>query len=350
MQSPKFCSNWQEVRNAIRPHLKRASSIFILVDSHTAQHCLPLWLTQVPECQEAEVLEIEPGEASKDWKVAGHLLEHLAECKADRYALLVSLGGGVVTDVGGFVASVYKRGIAAVHVPTSLMGMVDAAIGGKNGLDLGNLKNVVGTFAVPKAIIVQPEFLSSLPEIELRNGWFEMLKHGIIGDRSHFDQLSAWSAPGNELIRESMTIKWQIARKDLKESKNLRVFLNFGHTVGHAVESFHLSADSPIPHGFAVGWGMVVESIIAHHKGLLPVEDLELICKAIVPSLSKLKKISAGWNELATIIVHDKKNKEGEVRMALPQRIGEMNGLHAVAPSEMESAWLAAERLISGRE
>jgi 3-dehydroquinate synthase len=339
MQSPKYCKDWKEVRTAMTPFLKKASSLFVLVDSNTAHHCLPLWLAEVPQSQGAEILEIEPGESSKDWAIAGHLLEHLAECRADRHALLINLGGGVVTDVGGFVASIYKRGIAYVHVPTSLMGMADAAIGGKNGLDLGSMKNLIGTFSQPNAVIVHPSFLATLPEQERRSGWFEMIKHGIIADRSHFEALMQAETPFASRVGDSAAIKWKLVKQDVFETKDIRVYLNFGHSIGHAYESLCLGAGSPIPHGFAVGWGMVVEAIIARNKGILSEHDAQIISNVVLRQLTGLHPGVFSMDEVAAMIGQDKKNKAGEIRMALPAQIGKMHGLCTVSMQEVDQAW-----------
>ena len=222
------------------------SKIFILVDENTHNHCLPILLPNLETDAPFEVIEIEAGEENKNIGTATQLWEIFSEMEADRKSLLINLGGGVVTDLGGFVASTYKRGIRFINLPTTLLAMCDASIGGKTGIDHQYLKNVIGTFALPEAILFYPKFLDTLKFEELRSGFAEMLKHGLIADEKHWNDLISLEkiAPQfiEPFIQRSMEIKQDVVSKDFRE-QNIRKNLNFGHTIGHAVESLFRNAE-----------------------------------------------------------------------------------------------------------
>ena len=220
------------------------SKIFILVDENTHEYCLPTLLGNLETTASFEIIEIEEGEQSKNINTAVQLWEILTEFSADRHSLLICLGGGVVTDIGGFIASTYKRGIPFIYLPTTLLAMADAAVGGKTGIDHLFLKNIIGTFAEPKQIFLFADYLRTLPFPQLKSGFAEMLKHGLIADAGHWQELISIE---NELSTEkiapyllqSAELKQKIVQKDFHE-KHIRKILNFGHTVGHAVESLFL--------------------------------------------------------------------------------------------------------------
>jgi 3-dehydroquinate synthase len=328
--------------HALRAALTEASGVFVLGDENTLNHCWPEVAARCPEIQGSPLMEIEPGEAFKCWEVAGHLLETLAEYRADRQALLICLGGGVVTDLGGFVASVYKRGIAALHLPTSLMGQVDAAIGGKTGIDLEGLKNAVGTFRFPKEVIVWPQFLTTLPEEEMRSGMAEMLKHGLIADPGHWKEVLTLRptniAERPDLIERSLRIKEDIVRNDPHETGQ-RALLNLGHTMGHALEAEALQSGHPVSHGSAVAWGIMAETRVALAKGLIAREEAEEIITALEKIFGKPSpEILRHTESLLGKIINDKKNRGGEVRATLPTAIGSAS--FGISVSEEE--WMAA--------
>ena len=249
----------------------KPSKLFILVDENTHEYCLPTVLGNLETEIPFEIIEIEAGEELKTIETATQLWEILSEFEADRKSLLLNLGGGVITDLGGFVASTYKRGIPFINLPTTLLGMCDASIGGKTGIDHQFLKNIVGTFAEPQQIFVYPDFLRTLPFVELRSGFAEMLKHGLIADEKHWKDLSSIENLNPEsiypFIETSMKIKQNVVEIDFKE-QNIRKTLNFGHTIGHAVESLFLQANQLIPHGEAVALGMICETHLSFWKTL----------------------------------------------------------------------------------
>ncbi len=240
------------------------------------------------------------------------------------------MGGGVVTDLGAFAASTFKRGIDFVQVPTTLLSMVDASIGGKTGIDFKGEKNMVGTFTNPKAVFIQSEFLKTLPIEEVKSGISEMIKHGLIADREIFNQILENLIDGNfsEIssntnIYRSINLKNKIVLEDPLETGN-RKLLNFGHTIGHAIESLSLKEDSfPLNHGASVAIGMICESYLSTHEGNLRDEEL----KQIIPPLLKLipnKKIKEpDFGKLWDLMSNDKKNKDGKVNFTFLKRIGE---------------------------
>lgn len=303
---------------------KTFSQIFILVDENTHEHCLPQLLGNLETSLPYEIIELEPGEELKNLESAAMLWSILSEFKADRKSLLINLGGGVISDLGGFVASTYKRGIPFVHIPTTLLSMCDASIGGKTGIDHGFLKNVVGTFSSAEKIFVYPNFLSTLPKEEKFSGLAEMLKHGLIADKNHWQVLSKLDLkkeqeiPSSE-IKRSMEIKNEIVQQDFEE-KNIRKLLNFGHTIGHAIESLLLASDQKKTHGHCVAVGMLIESLISMNMGLLSKEDTDEITTVLTHFYKPITLCS--WESLLKYMQNDKKNEKGEIRFTLLEGIG----------------------------
>lgn len=301
------------------------SKIFILCDENTHDRCLPILLgnlvTEIP----LEILEIEPGEEMKTIETAVQLWEILSEFEADRKSLILNLGGGVITDMGGFVASTYKRGIPFINLPTTLLGMSDASIGGKTGIDHHYLKNIIGTFALSEQIYVYPRFLETLPFEELRSGFAEMLKHGLIADKNHWNDLSDIEHLSPEavspFIEISMQIKQTVVNTDFKE-KNIRKTLNFGHTIGHAIESLIMKTGKPIPHGEAVALGMICETKLAELEQLISSSDAELIISKIQNYFPYIPIEGFSDEKIITLMMNDKKNEEGKINFSLINGIG----------------------------
>ncbi len=322
MAAPTFFKDDKALARELQRHIENASKTFILTDSNVAEAVLPRILANLGASESIEIIEVEPGEDSKSIEVAAQIWGTMLECNADRKALLINIGGGVITDLGGFVASTYKRGIDFIHIPTTLMAMTDAAIGGKTGIDLDLFKNVVGTFAEAKAILVQPDFIETLDENEILSGFAEMIKHGIIADPILFEALEAIEGTNKDhislFIERSAHVKERIIAQDFKET-GLRKTLNFGHTIGHAIESVSLNS-SPISHGYAVGLGMQVEISLAFNKGIVNSNDYTRIQKLL--SLHFPKKQKFNWEELLTYLKNDKKNEMDEIRFALPNALG----------------------------
>lgn len=306
-------------------HGKTFSKIFILVDENTHEYCLPILLGSMQTDLGFEILEIEAGEEMKNIQTANQLWEILTEMQADRKALVINLGGGVITDMGGFVASTYKRGIRFINIPTTLLSMCDASIGGKTGIDLMHYKNMVGTFAFPEHIFIYPKFLETLPFKELRSGFAEMLKHGLIADKAHWDQLIQIRKLDVETviphIQTSMDIKQEVVEKDFHES-NIRKTLNFGHTIGHAIESLCLHQGNPILHGEAVAMGMISEAHLAYLENLISEEDSKMIIENIQRYYPYLDIRDFKDEEITALLLNDKKNTDHKINFSLLSGIG----------------------------
>jgi len=304
---------------------KPFSKIFILVDENTHDYCLPIVLgnlgTEIP----LEILEIESGEGMKNIQTAIQLWEILTEMKADRKALIMNLGGGVITDMGGFVASTYKRGICFINIPTTLLSMCDASIGGKTGIDLQYYKNMVGTFSFPEQIFIFPRFLETLPYKELRSGFAEMLKHGLIADKIHWNQLIKIQKIDSESIfshiKTSMEIKKEIVEKDFYEN-NVRKTLNFGHTIGHAVESLFLEKEIPILHGEAVALGMICETYLSYLEDLISDGDSQIIIDSIQKYFPNIDLRDFTNDHIIDLLWNDKKNTDKRINFSLLSGIG----------------------------
>ncbi|WP_336962090.1 3-dehydroquinate synthase [Chryseobacterium contaminans] len=309
-------------------HEKTFSKIFILVDENTHEYCLPVLLGNMETDLGFEILEIEAGEEMKNIQTANQLWEILTEMQADRKALVINLGGGVITDMGGFVASTYKRGIQFINIPTTLLSMCDASIGGKTGIDLMHYKNMVGTFAFPEQIFIYPNFLQTLPFKELRSGFAEMLKHGLIADKAHWDQLIQIHKLDVDAvtpyIQNSMDIKQDVVEKDFHES-NIRKTLNFGHTIGHAVESLCLQQENPILHGEAVAMGMICEAHLAYLENLISEEDSKVIIENIQRYYPYLDISDFKDEDITALLLNDKKNVDSKINFSLLTAIGKCN-------------------------
>ncbi|MBY0486521.1 MAG: 3-dehydroquinate synthase [Flavobacteriaceae bacterium] len=303
------------------------SSIFILVDEHTNEYCLPKVLPNLAVEISIEIIEIEAGEGIKNMATCLEIWSILSDLGADRKSLLINLGGGVITDIGGFIASTFKRGIDFVNIPTTLLGMVDASIGGKNGVDLGNLKNQIGVINVPQLLLIDTGFLETLPQKEMRSGLAEMLKHGLIYDKKYWEQfLDLSTLDFNDLdvlIYRSIEIKNEIVKQDPTEN-GIRKALNFGHTLGHAIESHFLETTTPLLHGEAIAIGMILESYISKEKGLLTNEEFYQIKYVITSIFDEHIFTDNDIKIIQDLLIHDKKNEYGKVQFALINGIGKI--------------------------
>ncbi|MFP9113181.1 3-dehydroquinate synthase [Flavobacterium sp. RHBU_3] len=303
------------------------SRIFILSDENTSVHCLPRLLGSLATEIPIELLEIEPGEENKNIDTCIQLWEALTELGADRKSLMINVGGGVLTDMGGFVALTFKRGMDFINVPTTLLAMVDASVGGKTGIDLGSLKNQVGIISNPKAVLIDTAFLETLPVEQMRSGLAEMLKHGLIADRGYWNEFTSMESLTTDdlaaLIHRSVEIKNEVVLEDPTE-KGLRKILNFGHTLGHAIESYFLESDDKemLLHGEAIAIGMVLEAHISAAMGMLPVTEYREI-KEVINSLYPVVDFTPNDIEvIMSLLVHDKKNEAGEVKFTLLEKTG----------------------------
>ncbi|MBL0125968.1 MAG: 3-dehydroquinate synthase [Flavobacteriales bacterium] len=318
------------------------SACFILGDENTLHHCLPELLAMVPRLRDAETIGVPAGEASKSLPVCSDIWQHLTTRAADRSSMLVCLGGGVVTDLGGFIAATYKRGIRCIHVPTTVMGMVDAAIGGKTGIDVGGVKNMVGVFHDPVSVHVHVPFLRSLGKRELLNGVAEMIKHGLVRDADHYHALR--EAPLHDLdaliplVERSAAIKADVVREDPREA-GPRKQLNFGHTIGHGIEAYSWEGGrSALLHGEAVAVGMICEAWLSWRKDLLDRESNDLIAQHLL-SIFKPFLIQGGEDHrIIELMRNDKKNNAGQFRFALLTGIGSVKVDVPITAAQVQEA------------
>ncbi len=297
------------------------SASAILVDENTEKNCLHL----ISDRFTKNIIRIPSGESSKSLAICELVWDKMTEFNLDRDSLLINLGGGVICDLGGFCASTFKRGIRFAHIPTTLLAMTDAAIGGKTGINFGNFKNHIGTFSNAEAVIINPVFLETLQSRHLRSGYAEVLKHAIIADAELWEQLHFSEKTREDwelLIEGSARIKSHIVNRDFKEG-GLRKKLNFGHSIGHLLESFQFN-DNPKFHGEAIAEGMMIESFLAYQMYLLSEKDLANICNRI-SAIFDLNAVNEDCQKfILENINQDKKNKSNKYLFVLPKSIGEV--------------------------
>ena len=301
------------------------SSIFILCDANTKKHCLPLFIKGNKVLQSAKVFSIPAGEEYKTIETVTDCWNFLLTHKADKNSLLVCLGGGVVSDLGGFVASTFKRGISFINIPTTLLAMADASVGGKNGIDFNGYKNLIGTITQPKGVFICEDFLKTLPERQIKNGFAEIIKAALIGDKKLWKGfLSLNKLPETKLgafIYDSVLVKNKIVVKDPNE-KNIRQALNFGHTVGHAIEALYVNDKKhSLLHGEAIVMGMCVElclgKLIKLTSAKTAMEAILFFKKHYTFKVFSKKEVEA----FIGLMQHDKKNREGQLRFALLKEV-----------------------------
>lgn len=313
------------------------TQVAILVDENTRKHCLPLLSKSLNDLL---VVEIPSGEHHKNIDSCNLIWESLLKTNLDRNSLLINLGGGVICDLGGFCASTYKRGIEFINIPTTLLAQVDASIGGKTGFNFNGLKNQVGVFSEPIATIINYAFLETLPEREIKSGFAEVIKHAIIADANHFYELETFDfnqADWNSIIPTSINIKNQIVTKDPFE-EDLRKSLNFGHSIGHALESFLLQQGSAITHGEAIAAGMVCESFISSQKLNLAAEVQARINNLIIRHFPMLGIPKESHEGIIQLILGDKKNRLGNILMSLIPNLGNVEVNVQVTHEEIEAS------------
>ena len=318
----------QRAYDALNVHLSQESysKIFILVDENTHQYCLPDFMSGIQGDYNFEIIEIESGEINKNIATCTQVWEVLSELDADRKSVIINLGGGVVTDLGGFVASTFKRGIAFINVPTTLLSMVDASVGGKTGVDLGSLKNQIGVINQPEMVLIISAFLKTLEERQLHSGFAEMLKHGLIQSNQYWTalkQIDNFSAL-DDLIYESVVIKNKIVLEDPTE-QNVRKMLNFGHTLGHAIESYFLENQTKeaLLHGEAIAIGMILEAYLSKELTDLPETELSDIKTTFLERYEKISFSDEDIEAILSLLRFDKKNSHGNINFVLLKNIGE---------------------------
>ncbi|WP_268849512.1 3-dehydroquinate synthase [Flavobacterium aestivum] len=315
----------------LNQHLQenKYSNLFIIVDSNTNDHCLPKFLPLLETDLAIEIIEFEAGEPNKNIETCIQIWNVLTELGADRKTLIINIGGGVVTDLGGFVASTFKRGVDFIHIPTTLLSMVDASVGGKNGVDLGNLKNQIGVINTPEMVLIDTNYLQTVPQNEMRSGLAEMLKHGLIYDKAYWELFLDLGSIDFEkldtLIYRSVEIKNEIVMQDPTE-KNIRKSLNFGHTLGHAIESYFLENENKttLLHGEAIAIGMILESYISLHKNLITNAEYDQIKTTLKSIYDDVVFDESDIDPILELLIHDKKNEYGTIQFALIEGIGKI--------------------------
>lgn len=303
------------------------SKIFILVDENTHEYCLPILLEKLSTNSVIEIIEIESGEINKTIDTCVGVWNTLSDLNADRKSLMINIGGGVITDLGGFVACTFKRGIAYINIPTTLLSMVDASVGGKTGVDLGHLKNQIGVISNPNLVLIDTQFLDTLAKNQMRSGLAEMLKHGLITGKTYWNKfldLSKLSLDDlDELIYESVIIKKNVVEEDPFEN-GLRKTLNFGHTLGHAIESYFLSNPNKttLLHGEAIVVGMILACYISTELTSFPNETTLEIKKILTNYYGKVTIESNEYSTIMELLKYDKKNNYGNINFVLLEGIG----------------------------
>lgn len=290
------------------------SKVAVLVDENTKRDCL----FKLPQIENALIIEIKSGEEYKNLSTCNFIWEQLTTNNFDRNALLINLGGGVIGDIGGFCAATYKRGLEFIHIPTTLLAMVDASVGGKVGIDFKGFKNQIGIFNNPNAVLIYPKFLETLAESELKSGFAEVVKHALISDNSFwvkFKNTPFTDLDWEDIIYTSVQIKNKIVLADPFE-KGERKKLNFGHTFGHAIESYYLEKRTPISHGEAVFMGMILETEISD----LSETDKKEIKNYVLSNFAL--PYTPKKSSLHKFLINDKKNQHGKINFTLLNEIG----------------------------
>ncbi len=329
---------------------RRPGSVFVLVDENSLEQCWPKLMAACSGLEKAELLQIESGESEKNLEICASLWSALTELGADRKSLLINLGGGVITDMGGFVASCFKRGISFINIPTTLLGQVDAAIGGKTGVDLGVLKNQIGLFSEPVATLIYTPLLESLDIRQWNSGFAEVIKYAMALDKSLWEGIAHLKSLENgmhleNIIRRSAEIKMRVVEQDPLEAGE-RKKLNFGHTIGHAIESFLMEDEERrLLHGEAIALGMIAEiylSVTMLNLKKSSFSDQESYIKGLFPDCPfSVEEIPA----IAALCKHDKKNVGEEIRCTLLTSLGVSETDHAVSVALIEEALLYTHSL-----
>ena len=315
--------------------------IFILVDETTRQLCLPL--VEGFDClRQAEIITIGATDQHKTLESLTHVWSSLQRGGATRHSLMVNLGGGMVTGLGGFAASTFKRGLNYINIPTTLLAMVDASVGGKTGINFGGLKNEIGVFSTARSVILDTQFLRTMDAENMLSGYAEMLKHGLIADDSMWAELLNFDidVPDyhqlSRMLEDSVKVKERIVEEDPTE-KGIRKALNLGHTVGHAFESFALQR-KPVLHGYAVAWGLICELYLSHIKTGFPIEKMRQTVSFINEHYGKLSITCDDYPTLLELMTHDKKNTGSDINFTLLGDVGDIRINQTATKEEIEEA------------
>lgn len=302
--------------------------LFVLTDSNTAALCLPA-LLKAPSLAHAQEIVIEPGDAHKTLDTLAQVWKILSDQGATRHSLMINLGGGMVTDLGGFAAATFKRGMKYINIPTTLLSMVDASVGGKTGINFNGLKNEVGVFTPANTVIIDTHFLRTLDNNNFFSGYAEMLKHGLISTEEHWRQLLDFDTQNinydqlKKLVGCSVQIKENIVEQDPFEH-SIRKALNFGHTTGHAFESLALAENRPVLHGYAVAWGVVCELYLSVSQVGFPKEKMREAIQFIKENYGVFYIDCTHYEQLYEFMRHDKKNSGDSINFTLLKSIGKI--------------------------
>ena len=302
--------------------------LFVLTDTNTKEKCFPL-LQDVPAFKEALHIVTEAGDTHKSLEHLSDIWSYLSNHGASRNSLLVNLGGGMVTDMGGFAGATFKRGIRTINIPTTLMASVDAAVGGKTGINFNGLKNEIGSFYPPLCVFINSEFLRTLDRANILSGYAEMIKHGLISSMGDYASVMLYDIDTmnysylNQLVAQSVAVKERIVEEDPKE-QGIRKALNFGHTIGHAYESLSFKKGQPLLHGHAVAAGIVSELYLSHKLCSFPMEKLSQVVYYLKEYYTPFIFDCKDYEALYELMTHDKKNEGGIINFTLLAQVGDV--------------------------
>lgn len=319
-----------------------ADKIYLLTDQGTAPHCLPQ-LQTLSFITPDRTLTIASGDDHKNIDTANRVWNFLSQKGADRKSLLINLGGGVVCDLGGFCAATFKRGIAFINIPTTLLAQVDASVGGKTGINSGGLKNEIGVFALPHTVLIDINLLHSLDTPNLISGFAEMIKHALIEDAPTWETLQHFKIDQphwpklQQLVADSIRIKNHFVENDPKE-QNIRKALNFGHTIGHAYETLALYRHKPVLHGYAVAFGMIGELYLSHLMLNLPLAQVEATSAFLLKLYGPFELDESAFDTLLEYMQHDKKNDSNRINFTLLPAIGQIEINQYASPGQIREA------------
>ena len=315
----------------------------------STDHNLTVWIADVNTARLLPtpprlLITIPDGDENKTLATVTSVWDVMERMGATRHSLVINLGGGMVTDLGGFAAATFKRGVRFINVPTTLLSAVDAAVGGKTGINYHELKNEIGTFAPASDVIISTRFFDTLPIEEMKSGYAEVIKHAMLSDRDEFLRLldHDFNAPIDhddllERLHRSVQVKVDIVAHDPNEQGE-RKALNLGHTIGHAFESLAIKRGKPVPHGYAVIWGLVTEAVLSHIKLKFPSEDVHLLGNFVRDNYRDFPFTCDDYDELLELMRHDKKSRDGEITCTLLTAIGDYRIDQTVTPDDVTAA------------
>lgn len=316
----------EELENIISE--SKNDKFFILTDSNTNKNCLNML-----HCSElianAHIITIKADDTNKNIESTAHVWKELSDNGCTRHSCLINIGGGMVTDLGGFAASTFKRGIDFINIPTTLLSMVDASVGGKTGINFNGLKNEIGVFNDAKAVIIDTAFLKTLDQHNICSGYAEMLKHSLLKDYKmwvqhiNFNLYSPDFDPFLNMIKESVEVKERIVSEDPHES-GIRKALNLGHTAGHAFESYAMHTNRPILHGYAVAYGIICELYLSHALQGFPLDKMRQTVNFIKENYGRMNITCDDYESLYSLMKHDKKNTGNEINFTLLKDVGDI--------------------------